>query len=209
MFITATIQWLLIQQKERNVKRVSLVVIAVMLLMFTAGQVLSGQSGQCDGSRKTATVTSAKISDTSACKAMSVEECARQCGMSIEECRAFKAEHPNCAMTTLSIEGMTGEGCEQQVSAALSQVDGVYRVVKVSYKDGTALLCTDPATCKGEMLTSVVSEKGYRATIQPTVSETKETPARSGKIGCDPLSCSKKCAVPCPGMGTKKKTGSK
>lgn len=116
-------------------------------------------------------------------KMMSADECAKACGYT----------GGKCELVNMSVKGMTCGGCESSVTTALEKVPGVVKVVSISHKDGTALVCIDPAKCKKDGLTSAVSNKGYEAEIVPAVATT--TVAAPGKV-CDPndkASCASKC----------------
>ena len=90
---------------------------------------------------------------------MSAEECAKQCGYT----------GGKCDMVNMSIKGMTCGGCEGTITTALMTVPGVVKVVSISYKDGSALVCVDPVKVKHEAMTTAVSNKGYEAEIVPAV----------------------------------------
>jgi copper chaperone CopZ len=75
-------------------------------------------------------------------------------------------------MTQISIKGMTCGGCENDVTAALTAVPGVIKVVSVSHKDGLAVVCTDKTKCESGSLTKAVSAKGFEAKIMPAVAKT-------------------------------------
>jgi len=74
-----------------------------------------------------------------------------------------------CEFTAISIKGMTCGGCEKSVSAALTEVPGVLKVLRVSYQDGLAEVCFDPNKTTGEALTTAVANTGYQAEIAPAV----------------------------------------
>lgn len=115
--------------------------------------------------------------------AMSPEECAKMCGYTGGKCEVI----------SMSVKGMTCGGCETSVTASLEKVPGVVKVVSVSYKDGIAMVCIDPAKCKTDGLTSAVSNKGFEAEIIPAVATTATT--ASGKA-CNPddkAACAAKC----------------
>jgi copper chaperone CopZ len=128
---------------------------------------------------------------------MSAEECAKICGVTPEEYSKMCADKENCGITKLSVKGMTCTGCEQTVSAALEAVPGVYRVVKVDYKEGMALVCANTEKVSGEALATAVTNKGYAAEVIPAVATTTEAPAAKTVSGCPPtcpaakLGCSK------------------
>jgi copper chaperone CopZ len=96
-----------------------------------------------------------------------------------------------CEMVNMSIKGMTCGGCESTVRASLEKIPGVVKVVTVSYKDGSALVCMDPKKCKAESLTSAVADKGYEAQVVPAVA-TSTTDAKAD------------CAAKCTGSATDK-----
>jgi copper chaperone CopZ len=142
---------------------------------------------------------------------MSAEECAKICGMSPEEYSKMCADKENCGVTRLSIKGMTCTGCEQTISAALEKVDGVYKVVKIDYKEGMALVCANTAKVSGETLATTVTNKGYAAEIVPAVVTTTEAPAAKTVAGCPPTCPAAKlgCAKDKKTAETKSTDGSK
>jgi len=133
------------------------------------------------------------------CKHLSKEECAKLCAegkckyMTKEECAKLCANGSACEIVSMSIKGMTCGGCEQSITAALQKIDGVKKVVSVSYKDGSALVLVDPAKVKSEMLATAVTDKGYEAQIVPAVATMTAAPEK-GKV-CSPenkAACAKK-----------------
>jgi copper chaperone len=104
-----------------------------------------------------------------------------------------KCPATGCEMVTMSVKGMTCGGCETTVRASLEKVPGVVKVMSVSYKDGTALVCMDPKKCKAESLTSAVSDKGYEAEVIPAVAKT--TADGKSCAGMDKAACAAKCAA--------------
>lgn len=171
-------------------KKVSTLVLIAMLLI-AVGSFLAYA-----GSEKTETTGKTCIGHEHA--KMSAEECAKICGMTPEEYSKMCADKENCGVTKLSIKGMTCTGCEQTISTALEAVPGVYRVVKVDYKEGMALVCANTAKVTDETLATTVSNKGYAAEIVPAVATvTEEAPAVKTAPGCPPtcpaakLGCSK------------------
>lgn len=182
-------------------KLFALSLAALALLAFAAGPILAGdeagctksaaEKAACTGKDASAKLTSDKAgcpmmknaaatSGSAACcaahgQAMSPEECAKLCGKT----------DGKCEMVNMSVKGMTCGGCEKTVTAALEKTPGVLKVVSVSYKDGTALVCVDPAKCKSEALTTAVSNSGYEAQVVPAVATTAEHAKAEGKA-CSP-----------------------
>jgi len=109
--------------------------------------------------------------------------------MSAEECAKLCPAGGKCEMVNMSVKGMTCGGCEGTVTAALEKVPGVLKVVSVSYKDGTALVCVDPTKCEKKTLTTAVVDKGYDAQIVPAVATTTTAAAKT-----DSKSCAKVCS---------------
>jgi len=101
-----------------------------------------------------------------------------------EHARLCKS-HGKCEFTAVSVKGMTGSECERSVSAALTEVPGVLKVLKVSYQDGLAEICFDPNKTTGETLTTAVANKGYKAEIVPAVAKSSDSK------GCSMLTCAK------------------
>lgn len=132
----------------------------------------------CGGKGMKGTATSVKA-DLSNSSTMSFEECAKAMGMSPEECAKLCDSKSNCTITHMSIKGMTCGGCEQSVTASLSEVPGVLKVIKVDHESGMALVCCDPAKMDGAAMIMAVADKGFEAMIMPAVAKTAD-----GKAGC-------------------------
>ena len=88
-----------------------------------------------------------------------------------------------CEFTAISIKGMTCGGCEKSVSAALTEVPGVLKVVRVSYEEEVAEVCFDPNKTTGEALTTAVANKGYEAEIIPAVATSSDSKGCSRLTG--------------------------
>jgi copper chaperone CopZ len=116
---------------------------------------------------------------------MSAEECAKLCGMTPEEFNQLCPHQENCGVVKLSVEGMTCGGCEQTVSAALEKAPGVYKVVKVDYKEGLALVCVNQKESSDETLAKAVTDTGYKAEVVPAVATTTEADNQV-PAGCPP-----------------------
>lgn len=134
----------------------------------------STDKSACTGTGATAASGEAKLVGADGmCKYMSKEECAKLC-----------ADGSKCEVVEMSVKGMTCGGCEQSVTTALMKVDGVKKVIGVSHKDGTAIVCIDPAKTKSDVLATVVTDKGYEANVMHAVATTSDAPAK-GKV-CSP-----------------------
>ena len=158
-------------------KKISVLVL-IGILVIVVGSFLAFA-----GSEKTETAGKTCIGHEHA--KMSAEECAKICGMTPEEYSKMCADKENCGVTKLSIKGMTCTGCEQTVSAALEAVPGVYKVVKVDYKEGLALVCVNQKESSDETLAKVVTDKGYKAEVVPAVAKTTEADSQV-PAGCPP-----------------------
>lgn len=193
-------------------KLIQLSFVMVAVLALAASPIFAGEG--CSASKD------AKAGKAG-CSTMSAEQCAKLCGakgvkgvkgasatLSPEECAKLCGDNKNCDMTQISIKGMTCGGCEKDVEAALTAVPGVLKVVKVSHKEGFALVCTDKAKCEAGSLTKAVSAKGYEAQIIPAVAKTTaatgstcgmgakkvDATQASSKKACGP-ECTKDCCA--------------
>ncbi|HOP06065.1 MAG TPA: cation transporter [candidate division Zixibacteria bacterium] len=188
-------------------RKAAILMIAALVLVLAGSQVFSGES--CTAARKTSASAVAKTSDAKMSMAsvnMTPEQCAQACGMSAEECKQFCADHQGCGFTRIDIKGMTGSGCEQAVTTALSKVEGVQKVLKVDHKEGYALVCTMMDKVKGDNLIKAISDKGYTAEIIPAATGTTVDNA-AVKSGCDPKTCAASAKGGCcAGKGSKKTT---
>lgn len=148
---------------------------------------LTGSGTSCGD--KTATTASADGTCNLAGKKLTAEECATMMKtMSAEECAKLCGYEGKMEMVNMNIKGMTCGGCEGSVTAALEKTPGVVKVLSVNYKDGSALVCIDPAKTKAESLTKTVVDKGYEAQIIPAVATTGTTTKAAG------AGCSKTCS---------------
>jgi copper chaperone CopZ len=108
-----------------------------------------------------------------------------------------------CEHKTLSIKGMTCEKCERTVTTALSQVPGVIKVTYVSYEEGIANVCVEPAKISEEALTTAVVNKGFEAEIIPAVAKTTGAEAPSGHGGKSSCGLSEKPSTKNKAEGSK------
>jgi copper chaperone CopZ len=124
------------------------------------------------GSKTDAIQAGAKTSgDLKYCSPSAVAACAEKLGVSEEECKAL-CESGKVKLITISIDGMTCNGCETSVKTALLKTEGVLNVNAVSYKTGQAIVYVDASKVKDEFLTKAVANKGFKAEIIPAVATT-------------------------------------
>lgn len=145
---------------------------------------MTGSGSSC-GDKATTTASAHGTCDFAG-KKLTAEECANLMKtMSPEECAKMCGYTGKMEMVNMNIKGMTCGGCEGSVTAALEKVPGVVKVLSVNYKDGSALVCIDPAKTKAETLTQTVSNKGYEAQIIPAVATTTTgTATKAAGAGC-------------------------
>ena len=68
---------------------------------------------------------------------------------------------------SITVEGMTCEHCEMKVRTALSNVEGVKKVVKVDHNDSVAVVSTKSGSdVSTDALVQAVSDAGYTASAQ-------------------------------------------
>jgi len=99
---------------------------------------------------------------------------------------------------TLNVSKMKGQGCVNQITETLTQVEGVGKV-KVSLEDGTAMVDYDPQRVQPQTLMAAVVKAGYPTTL---VGE-KTADASATKAGCDPAACATKKACDPSACGIK------
>lgn len=177
-----------------------LTVTVAFLMMFTLVALQVNAGPNC-GSRTGLTSSKADLASSKAdlvgynkanCSKFSQKACMAQFGMSVEECKAMCKElGGKFELTQISVKGMTCGGCEKSVTAALGDVPGVVKVIKVSYTDGTALVAIDPAKNTSEFLTKAVADQGFSAEIIPAVARFDGTGAKSKLTNSDFNHCSK------------------
>lgn len=174
-------------------KLFTLGLMALVLMLFASMQVYSGPGCGAKASADKPACTSSKGTAqlTASTNAMSPEECAKLCGMTPEECAKMCGGKDNCSFTQISVKGMTCAGCEGSIKSALTDVPGVFKVIKVDHKEGMALVCTDQKVCDQAKLTKAIADKGYTAEIIPAVAKTVD--AKTGKVGCA-ATCGKSAA---------------
>jgi copper chaperone CopZ len=164
------------------------VVLAVFLSMAVAPMVQAGEqclikgasAKACDAKTKAAGDAGA-ISDAGAsakaCTPEQMAACAKMMGMTVEEHARLCGGSDVCKMAVIDVKGMTCEGCENTITAALTDIPGVLKIVKVSYKDEAAWVCYDPAKCKTDAITTAITGKGYKAQVVPAVAKASDSDA--------------------------------
>jgi copper chaperone CopZ len=86
--------------------------------------------------------------------------------MSAEECKEFCGKYE---IAKISVDGMTCGGCEGAVTAALGNVEGVVKVLKVDHKTGIAIVAVDVKKATNANMTNAVVAKGFKAEMIPTI----------------------------------------
>lgn len=156
----------------------------ILCLALVFGLALVAMPGtamaQCSASKATATTT-AKAHCPSA---MTAEECAKLCNY-----------EGKCEVVHIDVQGMTCTGCENSLTTALEKTDGVVKVLSVSHKEGTAVVCFDPDKVKNETLVKTVANKGYKAQLATGTVEAGTATAK-GEVKAA-SSCAKSCAKTC------------
>jgi len=171
------------------VKRI-LTISVVLIAVLTLATAFSFAGPDCGEAH--ATKTTASKSCSTADKAV----CSEKFGISPEECEKICKElGDNFQLTKISVKGMTCGGCENDITTALSGVDGVKKVIKVSHKDAMALVAVEKGNDISMALTKAITNKGYKAEITPIVAKTATTETMS-------KTCTAKerasCAISCP-----------
>jgi len=179
-------------------KVLSLSIMALALIAFAGSS--ASACGSCSAHADKATKTSAKsscsastnaikASASATCSQADMEACAKKMGVSVEECQKMCSETGSMTMQKISIEGMTCTNCEASVTKAIEGVAGVQKVVSISYKDGSAVVCVDKNNTCSKTLTKAISDKGFKAEIIPAVATTTAISADAKKV------CSKSCSA--------------
>ncbi len=131
-----------------------------------------------------------KASASSAtCTPAEMEACAKKLGVSVEECQKMCSEKGSMTMQKISIEGMTCGSCEASLTKVIEGVSGVQKVVSISHKDKSAVVCVDKKNTCLTTLTKAITDKGYKAEIIPAVATTTAISADAKK------SCAKSCST--------------
>ncbi|MBU8932965.1 MAG: cation transporter [candidate division Zixibacteria bacterium] len=104
---------------------------------------------------------------------------------------------------------MTCGGCESSVSGALSEIEGVIDVFKVSHQAGAAVVCYDPAKLTDKsLLTSAVTKKGFKAELFVANTTTQSKKAATCAKTCTPAQ-QKACGVKTADASKEKDSGTK
>jgi copper chaperone CopZ len=166
----------------------------ILCLALVFGLALVAMPGtamaQCSASKATASTT---VKASCNHPNMSAEELAKHCNY-----------EGKCEVAHINVQGMTCTGCENALTATLEKTDGVVKVLSVSHKDGTAIVCFDPDKVQNEMLVKTVANKGYKAQLATGTVEAGTATAK-GEVKAA-SSCAKSCAKTC---GTKSSCASK
>ena len=179
-------------------------VVLMAALAFVAAPAFAGPNCSANDSK----TTSAKLASANTCTAGDKAACAAKLGISVEECEALCKElGDKCDFQHISIEGMTCGGCESSIKTALLEAPGVVKVVRVSYKDGTAIVAVDREKFNGQTTAKMITDKGYKAEIIPAVAVSTDAPAKmtGATSGCSKTCTSKEKAA----CAAKEKTDSK
>lgn len=134
----------------------------------TDAKLTSVKSG-CSFKSTSATLTSSD----QVCTPEQMAACAKAMNMSKEECANLCDSKGT--MTAFAVTGMTCGGCETSLKAALSDIDGVFHVAKVSYKSKQAIVCYDAKKANPETFIKAITDKGYTAQIIPAVATTVDS----------------------------------
>ena len=155
-------------------KKVLSLSIAALALIAFAGSTVSacGSGGSCGAKEDKATNTSVSAAS---CSKEYMEACGKKMGVPVEECMKMCSEKGSMTMQKISIQGMTCENCEETITKALEDVQGVNKVVSISYKDGNAVVCVNKDKANAETLTKAITDKGFKAELIPTVATTSTT----------------------------------
>lgn len=102
-------------------------------------------------------------------------------------------------LVVLKVSNMTCGACVNQVTKALSSVEGV-KDVSVNLEEGKAEIICDGSKVKKETLTAAVIKAGYPAeeaktvdaTVQKSATGCAKTCGGAAKKGCDPAACGMK-----------------
>ncbi|MBD3333616.1 hypothetical protein GF356_12270 [candidate division GN15 bacterium] len=166
-------------------KKMLTVLVLMMAFMAMTSVVATAHDGCASKTTKTETAE----------KATKIDKAKAGCtGHTDATHAAHKAECTHhdgvkCASLNLSIEGMVCQSCESVIKATLTEMPGVLAVEKISYKEGKALVCVDPAKVKDAELVKAVTNKGYKAEVMPAVA-TDATTATATKASAK-SSCAK------------------
>lgn len=94
-----------------------------------------------------------------------------------------------CEFATLAVEGMTCGNCEQSVTEALSGVDGVVKVLRVSYNEGIAEVCYNSKKTDSQALVTAIENKGYPAKVITMAEPEKKNTACATVTKIKPACC--------------------
>lgn len=72
-----------------------------------------------------------------------------------------------CESLTLGLEGLPAGDTGEKIVQALTGKDGIHKVNAVDPKTGQMVVCFNPDKIKGEELTKMVSELGYKVAVVP------------------------------------------
>ena len=158
----------------------------ILCLALVFGLALVAMPGtamaQCSASKATTASTTVKASCYH--PNMSAEELAKHCNY-----------EGKCEVAHINVQGMTCTGCENALTAELEKTEGVVKVLSISHKEGTAVVCFDPAKVKNETLVKTVANKGYKAQLATGTVEAGTATAK-GEVKAA-SSCAKSCAKTC------------
>ncbi|MDD4052200.1 MAG: hypothetical protein PHR28_09935 [candidate division Zixibacteria bacterium] len=72
-----------------------------------------------------------------------------------------------CESVTLGLEGIAAGDTGEKIVQALTGKDGIHKVNAIDPKTGQMVVCYNPDKIKGEELTKMVTELGYKVVVVP------------------------------------------
>ena len=154
----------------------------------SADKAASATKASADKASCSASTNAIKASAKSACSEADMKACADKMGVSVEECKKMCSEKGSMTMHKISIQGMTCTSCEASLTKVIEGVAGVKKVVSISHKDGSAVVCVDKSNTCTKTLTKAITDKGYKAEIIPAVATMAAAPDAK-------KSCAKSCST--------------
>ncbi len=182
--------------------------LAVLTLAFGLVQAGPNCGKKADGSSVSATKSGCSASASAKMTAVG-SACGAHADMasaycSPKECAEMKAKYGDkLEMHMISVKGMTCGSCENTVTTALKNIEGVIKVATVSYKDEIAVVCVDKTVAKSDMLTKAIADKGFQAEIVPAVAMTNAGSADSKASCANKTDAEKKACCAAKGKASK------
>jgi hypothetical protein len=143
------------------VKKVSIIGLALMLcLSFAAVNIWAGDEAPKKDCAKTCPVKTCPMQKKAEAEAAAAKD---STAAMQHDCK----HEGKCESLTLGFQGMPEGDTGEKIVQALTGKEGIHKVNAIDPKTGQMVVCFNPDKIKGDELTKLVSELGYKVAVVP------------------------------------------